>query len=165
MRALIVSAGDLAAGMHRTNVLLGEDMPAGRFVTAFFGALDPQAHRLDYVSAGHGPLLLLRAATGIGLELPASTLPMGILPELDTRLPEPIQLQPGDTLLLVTDGFFEWINPAKETFGTRRIFDLVRADRRAPSAELIRRLHEAVLAFAEGTPQNDDLTAIIVRRQ
>ncbi|HUU84240.1 MAG TPA: GAF domain-containing SpoIIE family protein phosphatase [Phycisphaerae bacterium] len=165
LRASIISPDDLAVGMQRTNALLGHDMPAGRFVTTFFGILDPQAHRVEYVSAGHGPLLLAEAASGNNIELPASTLPMGVRPELGTTVPAPIDLAPGDTLLLVTDGFFEWVNPAKEAYGTQRIFDLARANPETSSADLIRMLHEEVLAFAEGTPQNDDLTAIVVRRR
>ncbi len=165
LRALIDSADDLAAGMQRTNALLGQDMPSGRFVTTFFGVLDPAAHRVDYLSAGHGPLLLYRTSDDTSLELSATTLPMGILPKLDTQLPDPIELQPGDTLLLITDGFFEWFNPGNEAYGTQRIFDLVRANPRATSAELIHILHQAVVAFGEGTPQADDLTAIVVKRQ
>lgn len=165
LRALIGSVEDLASGMQRANLLLGQDLPAGRFVTTFFGVLDPQTHRVEYVSAGHGPLLLVRATAGADVELPASTLPMGILPELDTTVPAPIELASGDTLLLITDGFFEWASPANEAYGIRRILDLVRANPRASSADLIRMLHQAVIAFAEGTPQMDDLTAIVVKRQ
>ena len=164
LRALIEPAGDLSTTMQRTNELLGRDLSAGRFVTTFFGILDPAAGQIRYVSAGHGPLLHFKPAAGTRVEIPASTLPLGILPELERTRPEPIQLDPGDTLLLITDGFFEWINPEDEQFGTGRIFDLVQAHPQASSAELIALLHEAVVAFGRETAQADDLTAIVVKR-
>ena len=163
LRAAIVSGDDLTTGVQRANRLLVDDVPSGRFVTTFFGVLDANLHQIQYLSAGHGPLLHFKA-TGERIELPASTLPMGILPELDATTPPPINLDPGDVLLLVTDGFFEWANPQDEQFGTRRIFDLVQAHRQASSAELIGLLHQAVLDFANGVPQADDLTAIVIRR-
>ncbi|MFQ5489269.1 MAG: PP2C family protein-serine/threonine phosphatase [Phycisphaerae bacterium] len=164
LRASIAGPDDLSDGMQRSNALLGEDLPAGRFVTTFFGVLDPGQHTVRYVSAGHGPLLHYRAADKQRVELPATTLPMGIVPDLDTDQPEPIVLARGDTLLLLTDGFFEWANPADEQFGCDRIFDLIEANPQATAAETIRLLHQAVVAFGNGTPQADDLTVIAVKR-
>jgi phosphoserine phosphatase len=164
LRAAIVTPDDLAGGMQRANVLLGRDVPPGRFVTVFYGVLDPGQHRVGYISAGHGPLLHLKGAANRRVVLSASTLPMGIMPELDAEVPPPMELDPGDVLLLVTDGFFEWLNPQGEQFGTERIFELAASHSESSSAELIRRLHEAVLGFADGVPQVDDLTAIVVRR-
>ena len=165
LRALISSINDLPEAMQRTNELLGRDLSGGRFVTTFLGILDPEDHRVHYVSAGHGPLLHFKPGAGQAIEIPASTLPLGILPELDAAAPAPIRLDPGDTLLLVTDGFSEWLNPEEEQFGTARIFDLVRARPEASSAEIIDLLHGAVVRFGRGTPQTDDLTAIAIKRR
>jgi len=164
LRAAIATGDDLAAGMSRANALLAADVPVGRFVTTFFGVLDSRLHEIRYISAGQGPVLHFAAATAAATELPASTLPMGISGNLDATVPAPIRLDRGDVLLLVTDGFFEWINPQAEQFGTERIFDLVRARPRASAQELIAGLHSAVVAFGKGTPQADDLTAVVVRR-
>jgi phosphoserine phosphatase len=155
---------DLARIMAEVNMLLGQDLPGGRFVTAFFGVLDPAGHSIQYVSAGHGPLLYFDAAQREGHTLPATTLPLGIVPEIDCASAPPLLLNHGDLLILVTDGFFEWTDPDGDQFGTERIFDLVRADLDASPAELIRRLHAAVVEFGRGTVQADDLTAIIVKR-
>ncbi len=164
LRALILSSADLQAGMQRTNAQLAYDMPTGRFVTTFYGVLDPKEDCIQYISAGHGPLLLYQAASDGRIELPASTFPMGISPEMDTELPEPIRLQPRDVFLAITDGFFEWMNHQDEQFGLDRVFDLLKENPQASSAELIEILHEAVVQFGQGTPQADDLTAIILRR-
>ncbi len=164
LRASILDVSDLATGMQRANAVLRDDLPAGRFVTTFFGVLDPLRHVVHYHSAGHGPLLVLRAGDEGASELPATTYPMGIVPELDLGPIPHIALSPGDILLLVTDGFFEWTNAKGEQFGTWRILDLAREHRDASAAELIARLHEAAVAFGQGTRQADDLTAIIVKR-
>ena len=71
---------------------------------------------------------------------------------------------PGDVLVLLTDGFFEWARADGELFGEERVNDLIRRHHDRPATELIEILYRAVLDFSAGTPQYDDLTAVIVRR-
>ena len=63
-----------------------------------------------------------------------------------------------------TDGFFEWADPEGEQFGTERVHDVIHRHRGATATELIAILYRTVLDFARGTPQADDLTAVIVKR-
>jgi len=163
-RAVVRHAADLATAADQVQALLAQDLPEGRFVTAFFGVLDPQRGAVRFVSAGQGPILAYSAATGGFADLPTQGLPLGIVPELpyDPAVEHP--LAPGDVLVLLTDGFYEWTNPADEQFGTARVSDLVHRHRTLPATELIALLYQAVVEFAAGTPQGDDLTAVIVRR-
>ena len=149
--------------VRRANVLLSEDMTEGRFVTAFFGLLAPGAHRIVYTSAGHGPLLWWNAADQTATLSDATDLPLGVLPEMDCQFQEG-SFAPGDMLVVLTDGFFEWARPDGELFGMDRVVEHLRAHQTAPPADLITSLHAAVLDFAQGTPQADDLTAIAIRR-
>lgn len=148
----------------RINNLLCEDLPDDRFVTAFFGILTPRSHELSYLSAGHGPLVRYTAATEEIEELPANGVPLGIMADLPWAEPVTYVMSPGDMMVLITDGFFEWKNVSGEQFGLERTMALIRECRHRPAAEIIRRLNEAVLAFAPGTTQDDDLTALIVKR-
>lgn len=148
----------------RINNLLCADLPDDRFVTSFFGILFPERNELSYLSAGHGPLVKYTAATDRIEELPANGVPLGIMPDLDWSEPDTFEMSPGDILALVTDGYFEWKNAANEQFGTERILDIVRTHRSRPACEIIRILNEAVLAFAGGTSQADDLTALVVKK-
>ena len=66
--------------------------------------------------------------------------------------------------MLLTDGFFEWSRPDGEQFGTERVRDLVGTHHHRTAEELIGLLHRAVVDFSAGTPQGDDLTAVIVKR-
>jgi phosphoserine phosphatase len=94
----------------------------------------------------------------------ADTVPLGLVEPLPCDGPRRIPMAPGDQLVLLTDGFFEWTNPGRELFGLDRLVDSIARHRGLEPAEQIRALHEDVLAFAEGTPQSDDLTAVVIRR-
>lgn len=74
-------------------------------------------------------------------------------------------MAPGDMLILATDGFFEWANPAREFFGTERLKDVILAAKDLPVDDIIQRMYSAVLEFADGTSQQDDLTAVVLRRR
>jgi len=95
---------------------------------------------------------------------PAEDIPLGITAILGDRSARELPFAPGDALVLVTDGFFEWANPSGELFGIDRLSEVIRAQRAARPAELIAALHAAVTAFARGTPQEDDLTAVVIKR-
>ncbi len=163
-RATISISQDLAAVVGRINNLLCDDLPDDRFVTAFFGVLSPAKQTLSYLSAGQGPLVRYTRATDEIAELSANALPLGIVPDIDTEQPEQLVMRSGDMMILVTDGFFEWSNAGNEQFGMSRINKVVRENRDRPSAEIIQALYEAVCCFAAGTPQDDDLTAVIIKK-
>src|SRR5580693_375439 len=90
--------------------------------------------------------------------------PLGILPEFNSGPPTKIQMKQGDIFLLITDGFVEFENPAQEEFGKLRLKETVRASRDLPPDEIIKSLYDAVLAHSKGTTQQDDLTAVLIKR-
>jgi len=154
----------LARSIERVNELLLQDLPAERFVTAVIGVLDPAAHELRMIAAGHGPVVFHRAATSRTEAWPADTLPLGIASGLSLGSPRCVRFEPGDVLVVVTDGFFEWANEAGEQYGTTRLVEFVQQHADRGPAELIAELHRSVLAHAASTEQTDDLTAIVIRR-
>jgi phosphoserine phosphatase len=165
LRAAAATTGDLSTIVGRCNEQLVADLDSGRFVTTFFGMLDPAAARIDYISGGHGPLMVYRAADASREVLRATTVPLGILPGIDMTPAPPVVLAPGDIFLVVTDGFFEWENTEGEAFGTDRIFDIVHEHHDRSAAEMIAIMHDAVSEFGRLTGQDDDLTAVLVRRR
>ena len=98
--------------MQEVNVLIAADVPDGRFITAAIALLDPIEHRLRLYSAGHGPLYYYSAATKQVTSFNADQPPLGCwLKENDPlSTARIIPLSPGDSLILVTDGFFECSN-------------------------------------------------------
>jgi len=75
-----------------------------------------------------------------------------------------VSMQPGDLVLLITDGFLEWENSAGEQFGTNRLEEFIRSNGHLGPEEIIEELYARVLTFASGTPQQDDLTAVVIKK-
>ena len=74
-------------------------------------------------------------------------------------------LQAGDMMVLVTDGFYEWQNPDSEEFGLVRLKETIHEARDCSPEDVIARLYTAVKEFSKGTAQNDDLTAVVLKRK
>jgi serine phosphatase RsbU (regulator of sigma subunit) len=111
----------------------------------------------------HGPLLLYVSKEDRFEQMGAQGLPLGIVPSLVYEPPRVLELNSGDMLVLVTDGFFEWANAQEESFGLQRMQNVIRISKDKTSRELISDLHQAVIAFSGDTKQ-DDLTAVIIKR-
>jgi phosphoserine phosphatase len=158
---LAASLDELATHINRQ---LTEDLAATRFVTAFLGVLDPQTHEVRYHAAGQGPLLRYDAAGECCEWRDASTVPMGILPDAIEGQPPPLRMGTGDVLVLLTDGFYEYQNPAEQMFGKARVAQVVAEHREEGAQAILDALRAAVATFAAGAPQADDLTGVVVKR-
>jgi phosphoserine phosphatase len=154
----------LQAVFAQVNRQLCTDLSSERFVTAFFGMVDPARHEVTYISAGQAPLLLYRAATNTCESIHASTLPLGIIdcPQVDEV--KPMSLAPGDCLILLTDGFFECQNPQGEQMGAQRVGEVIKQHHDAPAQAILDAIVAAMKAFTCGAPLLDDITALIVKR-
>lgn len=131
-----------------------------RYATLFFGVLDT-AGRLEFINAGHPSPVLLRNSR-VEFAFPAKCFPVGLVPEATFRS-ETCQLEPGDTLVLFSDGITEAMDPEEKQFGVARLKEVLAAHTRAPVEELQSAVLEAVQEFTRGAPQADDLTLLIVR--
>jgi serine phosphatase RsbU (regulator of sigma subunit) len=164
-RASFPSARDLPEVMTRLNELLVKDLPSERYVTMVVAWLDTATSRLELISAGHGPLLHYQAAGDQFQSIEPQGIPFGLFAGFQYGSPHRFEMAPGDLLVLTTDGFFEWANEHDEQFGLARLQDTIRSARDLQSSEIIAQLHAAVVKFAGGTTQQDDLTAVVVKRR
>ena len=146
------------------NRLLSDDIPDDRFVTAFFGCLNPEDNQLTFLSAGHGPILMLRASTGEFDELPIHGMPLGILSDAAYDKWEYTRFEPGDILIALTDGFFEWENSEQKVFEIEKICNIVKYYQSLSAQDIIQQVYAALLKHVDGGIQPDDLTAFIVKR-
>ena len=151
--------------LDRLNGLLAEDLPANRFITFAVVFLDPNGSQVKVLSAGHGPIMLYRYATGKIENLEAQGIPLGVFAGFKYGLATKECLAAGDMLVLVTDGLYEWENPEGEQFGLARLEEVIRESRDCPAEELIAKLRSSVVSFCRGTKQQDDVTAVIVKRK
>lgn len=151
--------------LERLNNLLVNDLAENRFVTFAVIFLNPASSEIKVLSAGHGPILWYQRAANKLENLDAQGIPLGMLASMryeDSRLK---CLDAGDMIVLVTDGFYEWQNPDAEEFGVERLKETIRQARDCSAAEVIARLSTAVQQFSRGTKQNDDLTAVVLKRK
>jgi phosphoserine phosphatase len=164
LRVAFRLGADLDSAFREVNNRLAETLPADRFITAFIGLLDPQAHRLRFHSGGQGPILHYEAVTRTCRSYRPTSFPLGAMPLVRLRPAVTLDFQPGDALLLLSDGFYEYADARGEQFGEERVRDLVAAAHGAAASELLARVLQAVDAFAAGAAQEDDMTAVVVRR-
>jgi serine phosphatase RsbU (regulator of sigma subunit) len=164
-RANFTAENGLLIAMERINAALERDMIEGRFVTFVVAICSPNNSRVELLSAGHGPLFRYFLGEDRFDKMDAQGLPLGISSILNSEPPLILELNPGDLLVLATDGFFEWANAASEQFGTKRLEETIRASREQPSRDIISALYGAVVDFSGGTKQQDDLTAVVIKRR
>jgi len=164
-RACFATDTEVGAAFTRIDELLGEDLPSGKLVNFVAAVLDPNGSDVQLLSAGQGPLLVFRAGSMTVEHINAHAVPLGVGLGLGHGPAQRISLDPGDMLILVTDGFFEWENREDEQFGLDRLDEAIREAHELPANEIISTLHSAVLDFVDGAEQPDDLTAVIVKRE
>ena len=131
------------------------------FITLFCALLDPREHRLQYASAGHCPPVVGHNGSTDRLEL--GGLPVAVLDDGKYSLHDR-GLEPGQSLVLYTDGVTEAMNPSRELFGMDRLEEVIRGHRNDSAAELLRTIVTAIQNFAGSMPQSDDLTVLVLRR-
>ena len=148
----------------RVNDLMAVDLTGGRFITVAVCTLDPRTHALHLYSAGHGPILLYHADTAEVEMIHADEFPLGVVSPMVVGVARKHTCQPGDLMMLTTDGFFEWHNPDGEQYGTTRLARFLAEHHELEPTSLIKALHDDVLAFSGGTDQADDLTAVVIKR-
>jgi serine phosphatase RsbU (regulator of sigma subunit) len=141
-----------------------EDLTPERFATFVAAVCQEGSDQIELLSAGHGPIFVYSSGNQSFQLLDAQALPLGILPDLWDAVPVKLTLKPGDIVLLITDGFFEWENSTGEQFGTERLAAAVRQFSDREPEVIIAELYDSVLNFARGTPQQDDLTAVLIKR-
>jgi phosphoserine phosphatase RsbU/P len=168
MHAMLRMALRLGAGLEvavqQLNNQLAETLADDRFITAFIGLLDPASGRLRYISAGQGPILHWQAAEGACAQHGPSSFPLGALLQARPVPARHLHLQPGDLLLLLSDGIYETADAAGTLFGRQRVEDLAATLHAGPMRALCDALLARVQAFAGGAPQDDDITVVLVRR-
>lgn len=161
VQALAETPGSTADLVARLNRGMTTTCPRNRFVTFFYGVLDPRTGDLTWCNAGHNPPFLVRS-NGELLPLDGGGPVIGILPAMCYE-EQRGAMQPGDTLVLYSDGVTEACNPAGEEF-ENCLKALVVEKRAEPAARIVTAVHEAVGAWIAGQPPADDVTVVVARR-
>ncbi len=163
-RAIFSLTPTYHSSLTRINQLLCRHIPNDRFITAFTGCLNAKDNTLFFLSAGHGPVFMLRADRRCIETLPIAAMPLGIIANNSYDQWDSISFNPGDIMIAFTDGFFEWEDPLGNYFGTDRICDDVFRNANLPAAAIIEKVYNHLIHFTKGTQQQDDLTAIVIKK-
>src|SRR5215831_3610242 len=152
----------LAEAVTRLNRFLYEKTSASRFVTMFLFTMTSDG-RGQYISAGHNPTYVFRAATGEIEELTSNNIIVGAF-SFATYEPADLQLNPGDVLLAYSDGLTEAENPRGEMLGEEGVKAVIRSEAPQGAKQLEQKLLETIQTFTAGRSQTDDITLILVER-
>jgi serine phosphatase RsbU (regulator of sigma subunit) len=153
---------DPARVFNHVNRFLCGHSEVGRYATMFFGILDQDGH-LEYINAGHPSPFLIRH--GVAEEaFTEGSYPVGLVPEAEYTA-VCLKLEPGDTLVLFSDGVTEAMDPDDQLFGVPRLKQVLTGQTQCPLEHIQKCVLEAVENFARGAHQADDVTLLIVRYQ
>ena len=159
MRATLPYENCLKKLLERLNAFLVQDLPDYQFVSLFLSILDA-------ATAGSitPPPAMMRSccADGRDAHLGSTAMLLGIVPVLESEVAT-LVLEPGDTLLLATDGITETFSLDEKQFGWRRMVQVVRDHAHLPACAQVQALHQHVRAYAGGQPQADDISLIVVK--
>ncbi len=145
---------------NQINQFLCEHSEVGHYATMFFSLIDRDG-RLHYIKAAHPSPLLLRRGQVSELYTEGS-FPVGLIPEASFSA-ESLQLEPGDTLILFSDGVTEAEDPEENQFGVARFRELLAEHGNTPLDELQKIILDAVDGFCRGATQLDDITVLLAR--
>jgi len=149
--------------LARVNARLRYDLEAGRFVTAFLGFLADDG-KMEWASAGHGPILFRTKAGETWARVPASTFPLGVLHPWYDKSPTPTQFDEGGALVVISDGIFEAPNASGHQFGIGRVTDCLDENLNQTPASAIDNLRRAVEIWQTTSEPRDDQTIVVVKR-
>jgi sigma-B regulation protein RsbU (phosphoserine phosphatase) len=163
LRALAPEAASLDSLGVRANTILCRDGLPNRFATLVFALLEENSGHVRVLNAGHLPLLLVRPTDPVR-SYPASSVPLGIIPEAEFH-EQALELVSGDRLVVCSDGVTEARNENDEFFGEARLLALLQSGAALDGPGLGRSVIEAVARFAGEESQSDDVSLVIIERQ
>jgi phosphoserine phosphatase RsbU/P len=162
LRVLASVVDDPADLMDRVNSLVRQASSASRYATLFYAQYDASTRRLSYVNAGHNPPVVLRKRNGgwqiFRLETGGPVI--GLVSHRYQR--DVFSHEPGDLLVLFTDGISESMNGRYEEWGEDRLIDFAKTCHGLRASEVLTKILAAAEAFAAGAPQHDDMTLVVL---
>jgi len=151
--------------VKRINKIFSEPRWDNRFITFFFGILDPKTNEIVFHNAGHVPPILVTQSTGTVEMLGENNigLPLGVMD--DTEYPETrFTIQNGQKLLIISDGITDAMNSQDKYFTMEGVIDYLKKTKTVPVVDFGQNFINAVESFSGHTPQTDDQSLIVLGR-
>lgn len=164
LKTIALFENDPAKCVRQLNDLLSADNEQMMFVTLFFGVYDPETGLVQFVNAGHNPPFKI-SAKGTVEALPRSEdMAVAVVEDMDFTAQD-LTLDPGDRLVLYTDGVTEAFNPEGEQFGDDRFAAVLSGETDQTTAGAAHATVEAIRVFEAGNDQSDDITLLVLHRK
>ena len=167
LHAQVIKPGNVAEVVFRINNQLVRSTDPNMFATFFYGILDRSQSSFTSANAGHNPPLLFRSGGKIE-RLEAGGLVLGFLPD-QKYLQQTVDIEPGDTIVLYTDGITEAVGSSGEKlsenlFGEERLIEVVQHNSSKSAREIQSAILEAISNHTADIPQSDDITLVVIKR-
>ena len=162
IRTLAQSSSDPAKALESLNTTLYQHTGAANYATVFYGSLNTETGEMRFANGGHLPGLILRADAETVERLTASGMPVGLLPGAEFEAAQ-TRLEPGDLLILYSDGVVEEEDAEENPFGEERLVAAALAARAGDARSVVREIRRAVREFRAGENPMDDSTVIVVK--
>jgi sigma-B regulation protein RsbU (phosphoserine phosphatase) len=165
LRSVVHEHSEVEEILKHTNSILCREVEPDRFVTFFLARLELSSRTLQYVNAGHPSSYVLGESGEVKATLESNVFPLAILPDTDFSVSKTEELEPGDIVLLITDGILEARSQTGDFFGKDRMLEVVKANRHRRANEIIKSLQQAVCDFTLRDEPQDDLTIVIIKAE
>jgi sigma-B regulation protein RsbU (phosphoserine phosphatase) len=162
IRALVPLDLHLGELTGRVNDLMCENTGGNKFVTFFWGAIDPGTKRLTYVNAGHNYPYLVHGDGSID-RFDRGGMILGVMKTTVPYEEGVVQCREGDTLVLFTDGVSEAMSSTQEEYGEERLEHVLSVAMPGTAQEILDAIHRDVLLHTQGAPQSDDITMMVLK--
>lgn len=163
LRSFALEHSDIREILDHLNTVLCQEIEGDRFATLLLVQIDSSARSIRYLNLGHPSGYIIGPSGGVKDEIPSSTLPLAIQCPLELPPCGEAPLEPGDVVLLATDGILEASSPDGAMFGAERMLEVVLMNRYRSAGEIAGNLQRAVLDFAGQIDPQDDVTAVVIK--
>ncbi|MEE3446634.1 MAG: SpoIIE family protein phosphatase [Prevotella sp.] len=164
IRATGIRGVSAAECMTYSNVLLAKESANCMFVTVFYGIYNIKTGEVTYTNAGHNPPYLLKANGSLKSLGNSKNIAAGVMEDIPFT-EETLQLEPGDTLLMYTDGVTEATDTEEKEYGEARLEALLKQSTQADCQQIIDNVKADVKAFVGEAEQSDDITLLALKRK
>jgi len=162
VRAQSQTRASISEVMGEINQYIFENSPSNKFLTLFYGELNPETGDLAYSNGGHNAPMLVRTSKEVE-RLDQGGLPIGMMQGVGYQ-EAIVKFEPGDVLVIYSDGITESINEKDEEFDEDRLIEVVQNNLGRSSSGIRDRIDEALSRFVGTTPPIDDMTLMIIKR-
>ena len=163
LKGAAIGTDNPGEALREVNELLYEENETMMFVTVLYSIYDPATGRLNYSNGGHDAPLLVRPDGSSELLPLTNGVALGIAPDIEFSS-NTVQLEPGDAVVLYTDGVTEAMNSKGEQFGVKRMHDVFTMNPPKGSEQAAQAIFEAVRNFVGEAQQFDDITCLVLHR-